>query len=150
MARLKLTPELQESICHKIKLGCTRKYAAIASGITERTFYKWMAKGEERRQGVYVQFIQSIKKAEAEAIASYEVELRKLANKGNPTAVIFYLQNRAPEVWKDRRFLEHSGPTGGPIEIRALDLSSLSIKELKKLAGLDDGNEKRDSETEQS
>ncbi|MBT9141985.1 MAG: hypothetical protein DDT29_00378 [Dehalococcoidia bacterium] len=145
--RHKLTPELQESICHKIKLGCTRKYAAIASGICESTFFSWMARGEKHHQGLFVEFLESIKKAEAEAIASYEVELRKLANKGNPTAIIFYLQNRASEVWKDRRLLEHSGPTGGPIELHTLDLSSLSIEELKKLADLDAGSKKRDSQT---
>ncbi|MBT9143650.1 MAG: hypothetical protein DDT29_02058 [Dehalococcoidia bacterium] len=147
MARLKLTLKLQESICHKIKLGCTRKYAAVASGICERTFFNWMAKGEEHSQGIFVHFLQAIKKAEAEAVASYEVELRKLAHKGNPIAIIFYLQNRASEVWKDRRLMEHSGPTGGPIEVRTLDLSSLSVKELKKLAGLDAGSEAGDSKT---
>ncbi len=147
MARLKLTPEMSESICRKIRLGCTRRYAAIASGICERTFYDWIAKGEQYSPGPYAQFSQAIKKAEAEAIASYEVELRKLAAKGNATAIIFYLQNRAPDTWKDRRFVEHTGVAGAPIK---LDLSALSIEELKKLAALDASSPDRDSETGQS
>ncbi|MBT9156802.1 MAG: hypothetical protein DDT37_01792 [Firmicutes bacterium] len=142
--KTKLSLEMSESICRKIRLGCTRKYAAVASGICEKTFYNWLTEGEKNPTGIHFQFLQALKMAEAEAVASYEVELRKLAAKGNATAIIFYLQNRASDTWKDHRFVEHAGVDGAPIK---LDLSALSTEELKKLATLDASSAGRDSET---
>jgi len=50
------------------------------------------------------------------------------------TACIFWLKNRRPDLWRDRRYTEIAGKDGGPIETsQKVDLSSLSDKELKTL-----------------
>jgi len=34
-------------------------------------------------------------------------------------AIKYWLGNRAPELWRERQSIEHSGPDGGPIELQA-------------------------------
>lgn len=48
------------------------------------------------------------------------------------TAQIFWLKNRKPNEWRDKKDIEHSGEVNNPF-------SSLTTEELKKLAGGDGG-----------
>lgn len=53
-------------------------------------------------------------------------------------ALAFWLKNRMPDVWRERRDNTHSGPDGGPIQTQnKMDLSALTPEELKKLAGIE-------------
>ncbi|MDI9412097.1 MAG: transposase [Bacillota bacterium] len=53
------------------------------------------------------------------------------------TAQIFWLKNRKPAEWRDKRETEISGKDGGPIRIDGgVDLSNLSTEELKQLETL--------------
>lgn len=53
------------------------------------------------------------------------------------TAQIFWLKNRKPAEWRDKRETEIFGKDGGPIEIdNGADLSNLSVEELKQLETL--------------
>ena len=65
----KLTEEVQAAIVESIKRGCTFKAAALAAGIAEGTFFKWMKRGEQAKKGRFFEFRQAIKKAEAEAVS---------------------------------------------------------------------------------
>lgn len=66
----------------------------------------------------YPGFRAKISEAELRAIQGVEWALYEAASSGNLTAIIFYLQNRAPESWRDMRNVrqEISGPDGGPIQ----------------------------------
>lgn len=46
-AKPKLTPEVQRCIVERIGKGMSKKDAAQATGIGERTFYRWMRQGED-------------------------------------------------------------------------------------------------------
>ena len=48
---------------------------------------------------------------------------RCVEGKGSETGTMFFLKNRLPERWKDRK--EFSGPDGGPIEINNANLASM-------------------------
>jgi len=48
------------------------------------------------------------------------------------TAQIFWLKNRRPDKWRDKQDVEHSGTVNSNV-----DLSGLSIEELRKLANSD-------------
>lgn len=48
------------------------------------------------------------------------------------TAQIFWLKNRKPNEWRDKKDIEHSGEVNNPF-------ASLTTEELKKLAGGDSG-----------
>ena len=44
---MKLSQELIDEICKKLKVGIYAKVAAEAEGITETTYYRWKAQGEQ-------------------------------------------------------------------------------------------------------
>lgn len=58
-----------EKICGFIKTGVPSKHAAIASGISEPTFYRWIRERES--------FDSLIKKAESERLASLVLTIRQ-------------------------------------------------------------------------
>jgi transposase-like protein len=47
--------------------------------------------------------------------------------------MIFYLKNRRPERWRDRKSIEHSGPEGGPIEVDVDDARERLTRQLDRL-----------------
>lgn len=47
----KLTPELTEKVCADIRAGLPIARAALAAGISEPTFYRWMEKGDPNTNG---------------------------------------------------------------------------------------------------
>ena len=64
-----------------------------------------------------------------------ELEVTKIVTKEvqpDTTAQIFWLKNRKPEDWRDRKEVEHSGNISNPYE-------GLTKEELLKIAGADDG-----------
>jgi len=77
--KTKLTPELQAEIVKYIQAGNYARHACLAVGISERTYYNWIEWGEERQSGVYFQFMQAIKKAEAQAVARNVAVIQKAA-----------------------------------------------------------------------
>jgi len=112
MARkTKLSPEIQEQICKHISIGVPFKYAALACGISERTLYNWLERGEKEKKGKYFQFLQAVKEAEARSIVRDIAILEKAAQEGKWQAVAWRLERRHPQDFgrKDEFRLEHSG-----------------------------------------
>ena len=71
MARpTKLTPETQESIMNYIRMGVPYEEAALKSGISKVTFYNWKNRGEKARSGIFRQFFNSLKEANAHAMVA--------------------------------------------------------------------------------
>lgn len=64
MARLKLTEDLIKKICDIVSEGNYYKTAALAVGISEKTFYNWKKRGEEAKSGIYWSFLERIRSAE--------------------------------------------------------------------------------------
>ena len=62
-------------------------------------------------------------------------ETKRVLKKQAPdtTAAIFWLKNRKPQVWRDKQDVEHSGGMNNSV-----DLSGLSVEELRKLANTDE------------
>lgn len=107
----KLTKELIEKICKYIEIGVPFKYAALACGISERTFYNWLERGEREKQGIYFQFLQSIKEAEAKSVVRDIAIIEKAAQEGKWQAVAWRLERRHPEFFArhEEMHIEHSG-----------------------------------------
>ena len=78
-------------------LGFTEEELAIYWGVSTRTLTRWKQKNDE--------LCLAIKKGQLTANISVTRSLYNSANRGNMTAVIFYLTNRCPELWRDRRAL---------------------------------------------
>jgi len=95
-----LTPETQEKIVSAIKSGNYASVAAAYAGITERTFYNWMAWGRasEDEANIYFQFLHAVTCAEAEA----EVRAVALVNRAMSDdwrAAIEYIRRKFPHRW---------------------------------------------------
>jgi len=121
----KLTPERAVKIHFLARRGCTDKQIAEILDVTEKTICNWKKTSS---------FFQSLKVAKAEADALVEISLFERAtgyshpetkvfqHEGQiiteetvkhypPDAVacIFWLKNRRPLEWREKREVEHSG-----------------------------------------
>ena len=105
------TPEKREALLQSLGAGASRLRACEAAAIGRRTFYTWLNDDDDFRTDVEA--------AEAGCTMSVEDALYRKALDGNTTAMIFWLQNRAPDRWQDRRNLRVSGdPDGVPVQVQ--------------------------------
>lgn len=67
---------------------------------------------------------------------TYMAEVKRVTKEVPPdtTAAIFWLKNRRPDKWRDKQDVEHSGS----VTNHNIDMSGLSVEELRKLAKLDE------------
>ncbi len=103
----KFTAAKKEAYLEALRRGSLRGAAAKAAGVT-----RWTVLAHARKDP---EFAKAIEDAEISLVQVVEDALYKTAAGGNTTAQLFILMNRAPERWKDRRNLQHTGPDGGPI-----------------------------------
>ncbi|KIL72701.1 hypothetical protein [Bacillus badius] len=119
-------PELSESL---------KVNKAIADYRVEDALYM-RALGYEYEEETYEEFeIERPYVKEDGTIVRTELRLTKKVKKKqapDTTAQIFWLKNRRPDKWRDKQDIEHSGELTNNI-----DLSGLSIEELRKLANSD-------------
>ena len=89
--------------------GLSKKEIAYCLGIGESTVY--------HKQKTDVEFLEAIKKGKAKGLGTITNALFQSGKGGNVTAQIFYLKNRAPDKWSDRKLTEITGKDGGPVQI---------------------------------
>jgi hypothetical protein len=90
-----LTEDVKGIIYTALSEGCTRTGAMKAAGIARRTFYNWLEDVQDFRENVQY--------AEAEARVAIEARLHRLAIEGDRFSIMYWLQNRYPDDWKDTR-----------------------------------------------
>src|SRR4051812_3365849 len=97
----KLTPEVQENIVRLIRAGNTIELAAEAAGISQATFYAWMARGEsgKRADAPFVDFRDAVEQGRAEAEAVLVTRIAKAAANGSWSAAAWLLERSHPERW---------------------------------------------------
>jgi transposase len=112
-----LTRQLQEKICQLIRAGTYDYVAAEASGISRTTFFDWVRRGEGRSDRAtapaYVQFVNAIRLAHAEARAAAEVTVKK-------TDVKWWLSRMHRDKpgapgWSDKQQVEVTGKEDAPL-----------------------------------
>lgn len=119
MARpTKLTPELADGICQRLRAGVPRAFAAESQGIHRDSFYAWMALGKAARGCVvadcdddhhgptgadltYSEFSDTVERAEADAVALAVSCIAKGMSK-DWRAAMAWLERRHPEEFKPR------------------------------------------------
>ena len=87
--------------------GLTMKQIASCLGVGRSTLYNRMKDD--------VDVLDAIKAGRAKGIATITNALFQSAKGGNITAQIFYLKNRDPDEWRDRRDHEVSGELNIPL-----------------------------------
>ena len=121
MARkTKLNDDLVKIFTTAIEVGMTNVLACKYAGITESTFYSWLDRGRKEKEGVYVEFLQSIKKAESKHALINLAIVQKAAKTGSWHAACWLLERRHPSFQKQPDQV---------VEIQ-LDNSELSTSEL--------------------
>src|SRR3990167_3122115 len=78
----KLTPEIQAKILEFVRAGNYLHIAAVASGIGETTFRRWMEQGEAQPKGRFHTFRRSLLAAEAQAEAETIARVHALGREG--------------------------------------------------------------------
>jgi transposase len=116
----KLTTEVRDKILHAIRQGNYACVAAQYAGIGESTFYLWLQRGA-RGERPYVEFLEAVKGAEAEAEVKL-VELVRLSAVDNWQAAMTTLERRYPERWRRRDELNFRNLTDEEIIERAARL----------------------------
>lgn len=88
----------KDALIENLANGLTIAEACRRSGVRSRdTFYSWLVKDKE--------FAERLEIAKRSRIEIVEDALFKKAKEGHPTAMIFFLTNRDPKRWQDRRSL---------------------------------------------
>ena len=118
--RTKLTPETQEKIITAIRAGNYANVAAQYAGIHESTFYDWIVRGEAAKGGIYAEFAEAVKKAEADAEARHVLNITN-ASKKEWTASAWYLERKHSDRWGRKERREITGPGGKPVELSLVE-----------------------------
>ncbi len=98
------TPEQIAKIEAWAAEGLTKAEIAHNMGISRSAFVNWRSKSR------YIE--NAIKRGEDSAIDKVENALFSAACSGNITAQIFFLKNKRPDAWKDKRDTEITGGSG--------------------------------------
>lgn len=96
----KLTPELQAEICELIRKGNFVETACEAVGVHKGTYYNWRNRGERSAKGVYCDFFNAIKRAEADGEAAHVANIAAdNTNTKDWQRSAWWLERRYPQRW---------------------------------------------------
>lgn len=100
--------------------GLTNEQIAYNMGISRETLNQWCNK--------YPDIADTLKRSKEVVDRQVENALFKNAMDGNITAQIFWLKNRKPKEWRDKRDVQVEGEVNNPFK-------GLTTEELKKMVG---------------
>ncbi len=119
----KLTEELIEQISIAVENGSSNKDACILTGISESTFYNWMNEAKALQdkkkipsdKRIYLEFMESLKKAEAMFKQFHLGQINKASREGSWQASAWMLERKYPNEYS--RKLELRGQDGNAPEL---------------------------------
>jgi hypothetical protein len=137
----------EQSLLDYIRIGTPVRKAVAASGVAEKTFYNWMSRGlaERERQAIvpdakenpteviFLQFLQRVEQARAEAIAKKVAVIAKSGNEGDWRAAAWWLERQVPEDFGKTDKFEIGGANGEAIRVQ-VEMGDLEDKIAKVLA----------------
>jgi len=119
------TPRVRwEVIVERIRSGIPIETAALSTGVSSSTYYRWMALGEDRwsdgklhrARPQFREFREAATRARAEA-ESMNVALVLKGASADWRAAAWYLERSHPERWRRRDTIYNAGPADGDPEI---------------------------------
>lgn len=146
----KISPKRIKQISDLIAAGNYANIACQSSGISEATFYNWLARGQKEKERmtvlrgndeivepnneyIFVEFLEAVKKAEADAESAAVIHVRT-AMATNWQAAMTYLERKFPDRWGRRDTTKNVNVNMN--QNRDMDLSKLSDEELFALEDL--------------
>lgn len=123
--------------------GLSNEQIAYNMGISDRTLYKWQKKNVQFKQVLKVgkdTADRQVENALFKSALGYEYKEEVVTNDGrvvtvtkhkpaNTTSQIFWLKNRKPEKWRDKREFTHDGEINNQINLQNMtddDLEALA------------------------
>jgi hypothetical protein len=119
-----------------IRLGGSRKDAALYAGIAVRTAQVWIQKGrEDKARKPYREFVRRLERAESLTKLRLTGAVHKAANDGDWKAAAWWLERRAPDEFgrTDTRKVELTATVNSEVAVE--DLSDEDIIALLKQRG---------------
>ena len=98
----KLDDSRVEDLVKWLKLGYYIEDACTMAGIAKQTYYNWIAKAEANEGQEYLDFLDAVKKARAEAEGAHIMNIRKAADNGVWQASAWFLERSHPVKWGKR------------------------------------------------
>lgn len=108
--QLRYKLEYPEQAARLCQLGATDMELAEFFDVSKQTIYNW----KER----FPEFRDAIRLAKFEADMKVTESLYNKALAGDVTACIYWTKNRRPDLWRDRKEVEHSGNV--ELDVRAV------------------------------
>lgn len=122
------TPETREKILNALRAGNYRVAACKFAGISDETFRRWMNAGKAG-EAEYVDFVEQVKQAEAQAEASLVATIRKAAG-DHWQAAAWLLERKYVSRW-GRRDLSWERMRREERQAQARALADIPIAELE-------------------
>ena len=137
----------EQTLLDYIRIGTPIRKAVTASGIAEKTFYNWMARGMAERERlslvpnakenptevIFLQFLQRVEQARTEAITKKVAVIAEAGNDGDWRAAAWYLERQVPEDFGKTDRFEIGGTNGEAIKVQ-VEMGDLEDKIAKVLA----------------
>lgn len=98
----KFTPDVRTRIITAIRNGNTYEASANYGGICYSLLREWIVRGEQEQIGDFSDFVDAVKKAEAEAEVESVALIRRSAQEGQWQAAAWFLERRKPSEWGRR------------------------------------------------
>lgn len=108
--KTKLTPETSETILRAVRMGAYIETACAAAGVDAGTMRDWLKRGAAEESGIYHDFNEGYRRAEADA-ELLDLALVSRAAASDWKAAAWKLARRYPERYGDRiaATVEHGG-----------------------------------------
>jgi hypothetical protein len=98
----KLTPQVCQKIVDALRAGNFIQTAAEYAGVDRSTVHDWLRRGKRERQGQYRDFVEQVRKAEADSEVRDLAIISKAALEGTWQAAAWRLERKFPERYGRR------------------------------------------------
>jgi hypothetical protein len=88
-----------EKLIEALRSGGYRIDACRAAGIHYNTLLAWEKRGESEGSGEYLEFLDALRRAEAEAVITNIDVITKAAQDGDWRAAAWFLEHKYPDKW---------------------------------------------------
>jgi hypothetical protein len=95
----KLTESTMEKLIEALRSGAYRIDACRAAGIHYNTLLAWERKGEAQKKGEFSEFLDALRRAEAEATVTNVGVITRAAQNGDWRAAAWFLEHKYPDRW---------------------------------------------------
>jgi hypothetical protein len=102
-----------EKLIEALRSGAYRIDACRAAGIHYNTLLAWEKKGESEKSGEFLEFLEALRMAEAEAVITNIDVITRAAQDGDWRAAAWFLEHKYPDKWArvEKRADQHQGVT---------------------------------------